>query len=639
MNLIVRVGKAPGNGTPVFMIPGMSKELSRPFGATWDEERSLWMYPAYYPVYKKVIADFKVISDQVTFSDIAITWIAKMNEIDAQYRDLKLPDGFTFITKPYEHQILGLAHVYYNYRAALFYAPGLGKSKVAIDLIRLLRFNGDLSPVIILGPLVTVKNWAKEIAFHSGNGLRAATVLGTPTQKKKIIERTAAGEFDVLLMTYDTARNMYEQVIDQVSYKIIVADESHLIKTYSSARTRAAIEIGRKAERKIIMSGTPTLGDPRDLYGQFKFLGDYFMPENYPHFCNKFLVQSPYSKYIITGYKNIDVLNARVQELAIRKTKEECLDLPERLPPIDVGFDLSRKQAALYNTLILEKGADLEGFLAAIENGRPPAKITMDSGAVLVNKLCQISSGFIIANNRNPTICTGCEYIDDCVAKDIKPYTKACKVIQSYPEPEVKFFEDNPKGEALDELLDSILADQTNKVIVWCHYRYDLELAEQRLITRKVGYVRVDGSNSSKVQDFADKFNTDPECRVYLAQISTGVGITLNAGNYVIFYSLDFSLGNYLQAMDRNYRIGQERKVTVYRLLGNGTIDWAVAKLLEKKVDVDSVLSTKLTCLTCPHSTKCFDAGIELFDPGCIYQKKMSRPVTKTNIIERDEPQ
>lgn len=599
---VVRVGKSP-NGAPVFIIDGMSKDLGRPFGALYNE--GLWMYPAFYPAHKKVLKDFEAIESEIEFSEATKAWISKLDEIDVKYRNCILPENFEFITKPFDHQYLGLSHIYYNHRAALFYAPGLGKSKIAIDLMRLLRQEGQKNMFLILGPVVTIKNWGKEIDMHSGGLLKWKAVLGTKEKKFKIIEASKEGT-DILLLTYDTGRNVYEKIIEEVPYSVVIADESHLIKSIRSTKTKTAIEMARKAERRIIMSGTPTLGDPRDLYGQFKFLGDCFMPENVVQYENKFLTHAPWHKHVVLGYKNLDVLNKRVQDISIRKTKEECLDLPDQTI-IDVGFSLSKKQIALYNKLILEMGSDLTEFIEAARMGRAPTGLSMEHVAVLLNKLLQISSGFVIPS-KTP------ENMD--------------------PAPE--FFAENPKADALEELLDSILAEKSNKVIIWCKYRADLDALEGRLEKRKENFVRVDGTTGSKIQTQVDKFNEDPECRIYLAQISTGVGITLNAANYSIYYSLDWSLGTYLQSLDRNYRIGQDKKVTVYRLLGNGSIDWSIAKLLSMKVDVDKTLTTKATCITCPNSMTCFANDIRLFDPDCIYQKNVARPVTKALTILGD---
>ena len=149
----IRVGRA-GNGTPVFLAFGQNASLGRVFGATWDADRSLWMYLAFFPASDKVLSDFRTVGSDidVSISDVAQRHVTTLDSTRRSLESLELPDGFEYVTTPYQHQVEGLCHVFYNMRAALFYDPGLGKSKIAIDLMRLLRHGGDRTQALVLGP-------------------------------------------------------------------------------------------------------------------------------------------------------------------------------------------------------------------------------------------------------------------------------------------------------------------------------------------------------------------------------------------------------------------------------------------------------------------------------------------------------
>jgi SNF2 family DNA or RNA helicase len=639
MKVIVRVGRA-GNGTPCFLISGESQELKRPFGASFDQTRQVWMYPAYFPAAYKVLEDFRALSLVVEMSEPAQRYVEQLDKVFSFYKRNFIPEKFSFVTKPFEHQIVGLAHLFYMYRAALFFQQGLGKSKIAVDYIRLLKMVGSFGGALVLGPLVTIQNWGKEIDLHSGNTLKWTGIVGgSRKEKSDAIEKTRSGAFDVVLVTYDSAARHVDSLYDDVPYNTVIADESHLIKDWTSARTKAAYELGQKATRKVIMTGTPTLGSPLDIYGQFRFLADAFIPESYVAYKAMFCIPHASNKHAVVGYQNMDILNARTQFVAIRRTKEECLDLPERLPPIDVEFELSRKQTVIYNELVEEMGLDVGRIISKLGEGKdlPSLSFELPHIAVMLNKLSQISSGFLLTPQTNPAICNACDHLEHCVAAKIKPYTQRCFVVKRAPDPTLTVFDENPKLDALDELLESILGDPENKVIVWCKYTAELDIIERRLQDEGHGFVRVDGKTGLKVQGFVDQFNTDPGTRIYLAQCATGVGITLNAANFTIFYSLDYSLANYEQPRDRNYRIGQKRKVTIYRLLGKHTIDPSIAALLENKVDIDTVLTHKLSCIVCEKSTTCIPAGVQLFDPSCLYKKDMARVVTRARLIGKGD--
>lgn len=644
MNLEIRVGNA-GNGTPVFMTPALHPAFGRPFGAVYDAGRKLWMYPAFYPAAKKVLHDLDVMSKDfhVSFSDAALSHMKDLERVEESVANRALPQGFEFVTKPYDHQIEGLCHLFWLLRSALFYDPGLGKSKIAVDLIRLMRHVGRRKTALVLGPLVTVTNWGREIDRHSDKTLRWVALHGTPKEKAEMLDAIEANPPDVVLMTYDGVRTMTKDIIDRIPYDTVICDESHNVKSWQSERTVATYEVAQKASRRALMTGSPTQGDPRDTYGQFKILGDCFMPEDYRRFKRQFLESPSPISHVVTGFKNLDVLNGRVTFLSLRKTKEECLDLPEQVI-VDVEYELSRTQKVIHNQLVEEMEIDpdlLAIFMFGNQVELPPAARLPHRAAVLL-KLLQIASGFLITNPIDDSFCDrveegGCRHLPLCVENRVRPHTPRCRVDSTRLEDVITVFDENPKLDACADLLTQILAEPSHKVIVWCVFEKELDMLSARFDAEGWGHVRVDGSNSKHAQTLIDEFSEKPELRIYLAQVSTGVGVTINAATYMIFYSLPFSLTTYKQDIDRNYRIGQTNKVTVYRLLGKGTPEIAIAKLLDVKVDVDTALTQRMDCMPCSKNLDCFSQGIQPFDPGCVHKRKIARPVTRARAFEEIE--
>lgn len=639
---VVRVGRA-GNGTPVFLASGTHSAFRRVFGATWDGSRSLWMYPAFYPASEKVISDFETVSRDiaVSWSDAALRHRAALGQVAADLAGRVLPPGFTFVTAPFAHQVEGLCHAYYNMRAALFLDPGLGKSKIAVDLVRLLRHVGVRDPALVLGPRMTVQNWGREIDFHSGRQLRWAAVVGTRAQKRDAIQRIAGEGVDVVLATYGTARSLVDLIVSVLHYRLLVCDEAHLVKSWAADQTKATWEIAQKASRRVNMTGSPTQGNPLDLYGQYRILGDCFMPEDYWPFRKRFCETAGDNSRIVVGFKNLDVLNARTTFLSIRRTKAECLDLPPRTV-VDVEYELSPIQAGLHNQIVNEMRLDPDLLadqlgLDPARRARMPPRARMPHRAAALTKLLQIASGFIIKNESDPSFCDqaepgGCRHLEACVEQRIRPRTPGCRVDPTPAPDVVTTLDDNPKLEALDDLLDSITHDNDEKAIVWCVFSRELDLIESLLARRGLGHVRVDGATRD-VQAQIDAFNQDPSIRVYLAMATTGVGVTLNAAANTICYTLPFPLTTYTQMLDRNHRIGQTRPVTVWRLIGRGTPERAIATLLDNKIDVDNVLTRKIDCLVCAEGARCAAQGVEPFDLTCVYPKKLARPVIRASAL------
>jgi len=675
------------NGTPVFVSSGMIPGLERVHAGMLDVEKKRWLFPAYPPFGLLVVNDLKKVLKDTNFSSEAEQQITALQDVPQRLKERTLPAHFSFATKPFDHQIDGLAHLIQYPRFALYWDAGTAKTKVMIDLKRC--FPGHR--MLVLTPKVTVQNWVREVALHSGGDLKSVALRGSPEQKRDIVRRYK--EYDVIVASYGTARNLghprlypatlkalreaqklgvpmtenglktlvrglrflsdperqFElavawalgapikhvcqwaeeeskhspQWLKDIDFQIIAADESQNLNNSSADQTKAALALSKQARRRYLMSGTPTLGDPRHLYPQMKFLSPAIIPEDWLKFSDMFLTRNPYNKRIVTGFKNINILNERVNRVAIRKTKEECLDLPPRTI-IDIPIELSAEQKKLYNKLVEEMSADLQEFFNS------ESTLAVQNAAVLLNKLAQVTSAFIIDSQRKADLCDTCPHLAKCVDSNIQPYTTKCQVVQKAPPGLLNTLKENPKLEALEGLLDEILANETSKVIIWGQYHAELDAIEALLEKKKLGYVR---GGEGNIQKRIDEFNLQPECRVYLSHVATGVGITLNSAAYMIFYALPWSLGHYLQAIDRNFRAGQLMKTFVYRLIAGGTVDSFKAIALSEKRDLSAMLTNKIACATCERQEKCLREGVEVFDPACIYQRSVKRTVAKAKVL------
>lgn len=627
-------------GTPVFAVKGYDLRLKRVYGGLFVEKKQLWYFPAFYPVYEFVLKDFKALKIEAQFSDTALRVIKQLQAIRGRIEAQELPESLEFKTKPYAHQREGLVHTIYNFRAALFYACGLGKTKIIIDWQRAIK----CFP-LILCPRIVLHVWAKEAQLHGIE--QEFRVLDAATRAEKLNQIDDAKNYRGVVASYDTAKRYYEELIHKVPYNAMVADESHSIKNPRSARTKTSLELSKKACRRVIMSGTPSLGDPRDMYSQLRFLSPSFAREEFWKFTQMFCVTAPYNKRIVVGFKNLDVLQKRVMYFAIRRTKEECLDLPKRVV-IDLEIPMSEVQRKLYNGLHRAKESEdiTQELLDAGALMGTEGIVKVPNAAVLVNKLIQVTCGFIYKHQDTEGDCDDCKHLRECVFEGIMPHTRKCKV---YPDPVERipeFTKDNAKKTMLMAKLRDILSEPSNKVIIWCQFLPELDLVEETLRglwnaqahdahakEHDDYHVRVDGSNVAQAKKLEDKFNEDPNCRVYLGQVATGVGITLNAANYMVYYSLTWKLIDYEQSMDRNHRMGQERDTIIYRFIGRSTVDESIAHSLNMKRTVAETITTAVVCSKCEHETRCRLEGVNIFGEGCIYQRKVERHVTKARSI------
>ena len=258
--------------------------------------------------------------------------------------------------------------------------------------------------------------------------------------------------------------------------------------------------------------------------------------------------------------------------------------------------------------------------------------LEIQNGAIRVSKLLQVCSGFVYVPE-DAGVCDSCQKLKVCVAQRITPGSKDCIKVNEIDKTarESLRYPVNPKLTTTMDLLQDLLAQ--GKAIVWAAFEQELDDLEEQFIKQKWGYVRVDGKTTKHIKKLAEKFNTDPECQVYLAQISTGISITLNAAAYAVYYSRDWSLENRKQSLGRNRRIGQTQKTVVYDVCAARSVELQQLAALKSKEDIANLLTNKINCTLCAKYAECLPAQITPWGPGCILQTEATRAIADARTV------
>jgi SNF2 family DNA or RNA helicase len=663
------------NNTPVFSVQGNDSHWTRVYGATFDKHTTRWLFPAFPPFIDNVLQDFSNVHPDVPLSAEAKQWVKELGDLEFWK---KMVTGMNLPTKSYEHQLDGLAQVLHNYRWILNWEMGTGKSKVIIDALNYLR-----TPTLILCPRIAVDNWAKEIELHSGGALTSVVVKGATRNKKLNVLQSYENQ-DAVITTFDTARiygtpqllpkavkvfgkhsippnRTLKQVLRRINdgdvqsklaldwlqgrkiqdirteveertqgkrqwlwdlpYRMIVADESHRIKRIQSSTTKICLQLAQKAARRYALSGTLAQGDPRDLFPQLNFLGKYLVPEDWFAFCKKYLVYSKYNDKIVTGYQNLHVLNQRVERVSSIKKLTECVDLPER------------KFETIYFTLSPAQRKDYNRIVSTNRITRPDGEeLELANGAVKIGKLLQLCSGFLYIPEKTE-VCDTCSSVMDCVAQNIKPGTSRCtneKAAGFKPRSAVTYAQ-NPKLDTVKDLLKDLAS--SSKVIIWACLEQELDSLEEMLRQEDWGYVRVDGNTTHRIKEMEEVFATDETCRVYLAQISTGIAITLNAATHTIYYSRDWSLENRQQSLFRNFRIGQAKKTVVYDICAKGSLEVQQLNALQRKANVSKLLTDHVDCALCNRYVDCLKDNVSPWTASCVLSTGVEKQIARARTL------
>lgn len=458
---------------------------------------------------------------------------------------------------PYDHQrddfLKSRSWEYYG----LLWEMGTGKSKPLIDTFCWLYCQQEIDGVLILSDKGCYLNWPiHELPKHMAPDIECRMAIWSSYQTKAVrqkLDRVLCPRDDVLdivVMNIEALSGprgeAYARAFVECHHAMMIIDESTSIKNTKSRRTKAALRIGARAEYRRIATGTPITQGPLDLYAQCEFLrpgllGHRTFTSFRAHYAIMQRMRIGRQEFMqVVGYRNLEDLQARIRQFTSRLTKEECLDLPdkvyERCP-----VPLTEAQAVAYDKIRREAVLQLEQGL-----------LTCESALTVVEKLHQI--------------CLGHVKLDDDTVVHL----------------------DHERCRALVRQLE-ILGDR--KVVIWCHYQVDVEnvmRAISEISQRRKFAVDYYGktSDSDRVHNLR-MFTTNPDCLWLVGSGRVGgKGLTLVVSSYVIYYSYDYKLETRMQSEDRVHRIGQADRVTYLDMYAPSTVEVEILAALREKRDL-----------------------------------------------------
>ena len=447
---------------------------------------------------------------------------------------------YTFLEKPYAHQMAALRRISSLRGGALLMEQGTGKTAVAIHFIGVEHVKRRCNTVLIICPATVSGVWVSEFRKHLPKDLHKNTKIlrffGTRKKRiRKIMQARKTLGLRICIINFESAWRL-EEGLKRLRPQIILVDESHRIKSPRAKQSKALWRLGQVARYRLILAGTPIVGGAHDVWSQWNFLDPNVFGTNWWKFQNFYLKKGGYYGKEITGYKNLEGLKRKVRSSSFIIRKEECLDLPEKVFQ-NIPVELSGNSKRLYNDMATE-------LVAEIEDG---SVSTAPIVLVKLLRLAQITSGFL-------------KDLDDNIHDIGREKLDVCQ-----------------------ELIEDRVGDG-HQIVVFARFRHDIFRLEKELLKRRISCATLTGSTRIAGRDLLVKQFQQGAYSVFIAQIQAGsLGITLTAADTAIFFSLDYSLANYLQATDRLHRIGQKRTVNYLHLIVPHSIDELVYKVLKSK--------------------------------------------------------
>ncbi|XP_073699711.1 DNA annealing helicase and endonuclease ZRANB3 [Garra rufa] len=404
---------------------------------------------------------------------------------------------------------------------------GLGKTIQAISVAYVFKQEW---PLLIVVPsslkypwIEELEKWIPELDPRDINLVESKTdTMSIGTSKVTILGYG--------LLTTD-ARPLLE-ALNKQRFGVILVDESHYLKSRNAARSKILVPVIQNAKRAILLTGTPALGRPEELFMQI----DALYPRRFgtwsdyaKKYCNahyKFF--GARRQWDCRGASHLDELHQRLSEIMIRRLKNQVLtQLPPKIRQ-RIPFDLPKDAAK-------EASASFEQWEKLMSSESE-------------NQFVEVMS--LITHM----------YKQTAVAK----------------------------AGAVKDYIKMMLETEQLKFLVFAHHLSMLQACTEAVIEAKASYIRIDGSvpSAERIQ-LVHRFQNDPGTRVAILSIqAAGQGLTFTAASHVVFAELYWNPGHIKQAEDRAHRIGQTTTVHIHYLIAKGTFDTVMWAMLNRKETV-----------------------------------------------------
>lgn len=449
---------------------------------------------------------------------------------------LPIPDTFTGKLRPYQQQ--GLQWLQFldslNFGACLADDMGLGKTIQILAFLATQKARGYSDPTLLILPTTLIFNWKREIQkfLPSFNTL----VLDGPKRGEMHGQIT---QFDLILISYHNVLSDIN-ILKKIRFNYVILDESQHIKNPDSQRYQAVNLL--KSRNRIILTGTPIENNTMDLFSQLSFIVPGLLG-------NKKYFKDVYTTPIDAFHdrKRKKMLKDKIKPFILRRTKQDVLhDLPQK-NEIVLYCEMKTPQRRIYD--LYEK--EFRDFISA-KDGDEIRKSPM------------------------------------YVLKGLTKLRQICNSSKLLKGEDLTTTEDSAKIEMLIEQIQH--KQDQHKIIVFSQFVSMLTLIKEALDKNGIQSLMLTGQSKNRGELVSD-FQSNRDLRVFLVSLKAGgTGLNLTAADVVYLVDPWWNPAVEQQAIDRIYRIGQQKNVTAVRLISPNTVEDKIQTLQLHKKEISSTI-------------------------------------------------
>ena len=522
-------------------------------GRRWDVARRAWHMPATPAVACAVIAAVTDVEPEFVAPQFLAVLAQHEGQAELLRAETSLPPIPLTVLPPWSNQLRGYHMIDRQAATFLAWEMGTGKTKPVVDAVVNIK---NIQRAIVLCPSSVVAVWPKEFEKHAATPVHVVA-LSKGAVKKRTAEAIAAlkwaeriGQRCVIVINFEAAwREPFAAWAMAVPWDIVIADESHRVKSPGGKASKYLAKLGKDAGRRVCLTGTPMPHSPLDVYAQFRFLDPGIYGTSFTNFRARYAVMGGFENHQVLSYQNLDDLHNKFFSIADRVKKTDVLDLPPFVHEERI-IELSPSTRRVYNDLETEMIADV---------GR--GVVTASNALARLIRLQQATSGYAV------------------IESDVTDH-------HGVPKQEIVEL-DADKQKALRDLLENDI-EPGQPIIVFCRFHHDLDAVHTAAAAAGRQSVELSGRRNEVGSVWVDGPDT-----VAAIQIQAGgVGVDLTRAHVAVYYSIGFNGGDYLQSLARPHRHGQEHNVTYIHFIAEKTVDRKIRRALSVRAAiVESVLT------------------------------------------------
>uniref|UniRef100_A0A668UHW4 Uncharacterized protein n=1 Tax=Oreochromis aureus TaxID=47969 RepID=A0A668UHW4_OREAU len=439
---------------------------------------------------------------------------------------------------------------------------GLGKTvQTAVFLYSLYKEGHSKGPFLVSAPLSTIINWEREFEMWAPD-MYVVTYIGDKDSRAVIRENEFSFEgnairggkkaskmkkdspvkFHVLLTSYELI-TIDQAVLGSIEWACLVVDEAHRLKNNQSKFFRVLNNY--PLQHKLLLTGTPLQNNLEELFHLLNFL----TPERFNNlegFLEEFAD--------IAKEDQIKKLHDMLGPHMLRRLKADVFKHMPSKTELIVRVELSSMQKKYYKFILTRN-------FEALNTRGGGNQVSLLNVVMDLKKCCNHPYLFPAAANEAPKLPNG--------MYEGTSLTKA-----------------SGKLMLLQKMMRR-LKEGGHRVLVFSQMTKMLDLLEDFLENEGYKYERIDGGVTGNLrQEAIDRFNA-PGAQQFAFLLSTragGLGINLASADTVIIYDSDWNPHNDIQAFSRAHRIGQNRKVMIYRFVTKASVEERITQVAKKKM-------------------------------------------------------